>query len=128
MTATRIAVVFACSCSAVSPAPVTPRTTPEQEQAFLAENEQAMARMMSAMTVKPCGDVDREFVSMMAPHHQGAIDMALSELRYGHNEQLRRLAQEIIITQQEEITAMSLAVAVAPPPSLESSSHHLDPR
>src|SRR5215467_1040736 len=61
MTAARIAVVFAWSCSAVSPAPVMPRTTPEQEQAFLAENEQAMARMMSAMTVKPCGDVDREF-------------------------------------------------------------------
>src|SRR5215475_15409991 len=110
MTAARIALVFAWSCSAVSPAPVMPSTTPDQEQAFLAENEQAMARMMSAMVVKPCGDVDREFVSMMAPHHQGAIDMALSELRYGRNEQLRRLAEEIIVTQQQEIAAMRLAL------------------
>jgi uncharacterized protein (DUF305 family) len=36
--------------------------------------------------------------------------MAQSELRYGRNEQLRRIAQEIIITQEEEITAMHLAV------------------
>ena len=35
--------------------------------------------------------------------------MAESELRYGHNEQLRRLAQEIIVTQHEEIAAMRLA-------------------
>ncbi len=45
---------------------------------------------------------------MMAPHHQGAIDMAQAELRYGHNEQLRRLAQEIIVEQQQEIVAMRL--------------------
>jgi uncharacterized protein (DUF305 family) len=34
----------------------------------------------------------------MVPHHQGAIDMAQAELRYGHNEQLRRIAQGIIVT------------------------------
>jgi uncharacterized protein (DUF305 family) len=39
-------------------------------------------------------DVDRDFVSMMIPHHQAAIEMAQAELRYGHNEILRRLAQE----------------------------------
>jgi uncharacterized protein (DUF305 family) len=54
----------------------------------------------------------------MAPHHQGAIDMAQAELRYGHNEQLRRLAQEIIVTQQQEIAAMKLALGQPLPPSL----------
>jgi uncharacterized protein (DUF305 family) len=68
------------------------------EGAFLAENEAAMTRMMSAMDVKPTGDIDRDFVAMMVPHHQGGIDMAVLELRYGKNEQLRRLAQEIIIS------------------------------
>ncbi len=37
--------------------------------------------MMVATTIEPSGDVDTEFVAMMVPHHQGAIDMALAELR-----------------------------------------------
>jgi uncharacterized protein (DUF305 family) len=36
--------------------------------------------------------------------------MALAVLRYGQNEKIRRLAQEIIVTQQQEIAAMRLAV------------------
>jgi hypothetical protein len=54
--------------------------------------------------------VDQDFAATMIPHHQGAIDMARAELRYGHNEQLRRIAQEIIIDQQQEIVAMRLAL------------------
>ena len=60
-----------------------------------------MNKMMADMTIKPTGDVDRDFVAMMVPHHQGAIDMAQAVLRYGRNEQLRRLAQEIVVTQQQ---------------------------
>ena len=84
------------------------------ESAFLAENETAMTRMMSAMEAKSTGDVDRDFVAMMAPHHQGGIDMAVLELRYGKNEQLRRLAQEIIVSQTQEIAAMKLAIGEQP--------------
>jgi len=80
------------------------------ELLFLAENDAAMARMMAAMHVEPSGDVDADFVAAMVPHHQGAIDMAQALLRYGKNEQLRRIAQEIIVTQQDEIAAMRLAV------------------
>lgn len=87
------------------------------ETAFLAENDAAMTRMMNGMTVKPSGDVDRDFTAMMIPHHQGAIDMAQSELRYGKNEQLRRIAQEIIVEQQQEIAAMRLALGQSLPPS-----------
>jgi hypothetical protein len=47
---------------------------------------------------------------MMIPHHQGAINMAKAELRYGRNERLRRLAQEIIITQTQEIEALGAAL------------------
>ena len=39
--------------------------------------------MMADMAIKPTGDVDRDFVAMMVPHHQGAIDMAQAVLRYG---------------------------------------------
>jgi uncharacterized protein (DUF305 family) len=80
------------------------------EALFLAENAAAMSRMMEAMDVKPSGDVDADFAAMMIPHHQGAIDMALAELRYGKNETLRRIAQEIIVEQQQEIAAMRLAL------------------
>jgi hypothetical protein len=88
------------------------------EAPFLAENDAAMNKMMADMTVKPTGDVDHDFVEMMVPHHQGAIDMARALLRYGHNEQLRRLAQEIIVTQQQEIAAMRLALGEPLPPSV----------
>jgi hypothetical protein len=81
-----------------------------QEAAYLSENDVAMTRMMDGMAARPSGDIDRDFVAMMVPHHQGAIDMAMSYLRYGANEQLRRIAQEIIIDQQQEITAMKLAI------------------
>jgi uncharacterized protein (DUF305 family) len=87
------------------------------EAAYLAENDGAMSRMMADMETAPTGDVDRDFVSMMTPHHQGAIDMAMAVLRYGKNEKLRRIAQEIIIEQQQEIAAMRLAIGDALPPS-----------
>src|ERR1700721_2652326 len=88
-----------------------------EEAPFLADNVNAMSKMMVDMGITPSGDVDRDFVAMMAPHHQGAIDMAQAELRYGRNEQLRRMAQEIIVTQQQEIAAMRLAVGEPLPPS-----------
>jgi uncharacterized protein (DUF305 family) len=88
------------------------------EAGYLAENNAAMTKMMDGMTVKPTGDVDRDFVAVMVPHHQGAIDMAVAVLRYGHNEKIRRLAQEIIVDQQQEIAAMRFAVGETLPPSV----------
>ncbi|HEV2676043.1 MAG TPA: DUF305 domain-containing protein [Aliidongia sp.] len=90
------------------------------EKPFLAENAAAMGKMMDGMAPKPSGDVDKDFVAMMVPHHQGAIDMAQAELRHGHNEQLRRIAQEIIVEQQQEIAAMRLALGQPLPPSVAS--------
>jgi hypothetical protein len=87
-----------------------------EEAPFFAENSAAMSRMMIGMAVEPSGDVDRDFVTMMSAHHQGAIDMAEALLRFGRNERLRRLAQEIIVTQQQEIAAMRLAVGESLPP------------
>jgi uncharacterized protein (DUF305 family) len=89
---------------------VADRPDRSEEQLFLSENDAAMNNMMADMTIKPTGDVDRDFVAMMVPHHQGAIDMAKAELKYGHNEQLRRLAQEIVVTRQQEIVGMQMAV------------------
>jgi Domain of unknown function (DUF305) len=85
-------------------------SAPAAEPPYLAENISAMTKMMIDMGVRPSGDVDADFVAMMIPHHRGAIDMAQTELRYGRNEPLRRMAQEIIITQLQEITAMRLSL------------------
>lgn len=89
-----------------------------QEQGFWKENEQAMDAMMSRMAIDPTGNVDEDFVAMMTPHHQGAMDMAVAELRYGKNEQLKRIAQEIIVTQQQEIVAMYQALGKPLPPAV----------
>jgi len=89
----------------------------DTEKPYSIEVNAAMDRMMKAMMVSPTGDVDADFVTMMEPHHQGAIDMAVAELRYGKNEQLKRIAQEIIVDQQQEIAAMRLALGQPLPPS-----------
>lgn len=81
-------------------------SAPDDAQRFRDENGAAMEKMMTAMHFAPTGNVDRDFVAMMIPHHQGAIDMARAQLRYGRDQRLRRLAQEIIVTQQQEIAVM----------------------
>lgn len=90
------------------------------EGPFISENNAAMDTMMAGMDNKPTGDVDRDFVAMMTAHHQGAIDMAVTMLKYGHNEQLKRMAQEIIVEQQQEIAAMRVAIGDPLPPSVAS--------
>ena len=89
---------------------VADRPDYSSEQPFLSEIDAAMNKMMADMTIKPTGDVDRDFVEMMVPHHQGAVGMAKAELKYGRNEQLRRLARQIVATQQREIMVMQNAV------------------
>jgi uncharacterized protein (DUF305 family) len=88
--------------------------------AFKAENDAAMDKMMAGMSIRPSGDIDRDFAETMIPHHQGAIDMAEAELRHGKNEQLRRIAQEIVVDQQQEIAAMRLALGDPLPASTPS--------
>jgi hypothetical protein len=131
-----IAIVIATASSALCVSSVLAagsQTAVADEAPFMAENDAAMTKMMKDMSVKPTGDVDRDFVAMMVPHHQGAIDMALAELRYGHDERLRRIAQEIVVEQQQEIAAMRLALGQPLPPSTsvptqQTPGMHMDMR
>ena|SRR5438105_3295431 len=67
----------------------------------------SMDRMRMAMgAIKRSGNSDVDFVRLMLPHHQAAIDMAKTELLHGKDPQMRRLAQEIITDQQSEIELM----------------------
>jgi uncharacterized protein (DUF305 family) len=89
-------------------------------------NEAAMNQMMADMKIKATGDVDRDFVAMMVPHHQGAVDMAKAELQYGHNARLRRLAHEIVVKQQQEITEMRNAVSEGSPAAQSPEQPHAE--
>jgi hypothetical protein len=67
----------------------------------------SMDKMHMAMgAIKRSGNADVDFVRLMLPHHQAAIDMAKTQLLYGKDAQMRRLAQEIITDQQSEIELM----------------------
>jgi DUF305 family protein family protein len=84
-----------------------PESAPEGGGAtFYSEMTDVNGRMHQGMAISPSDDVDRDFMQMMIPHHQGAIDMALVLLKYGHDERLRRLAQSIIVEQGQEIAYM----------------------
>ncbi len=87
-----------------------PAVDPHNGDDFATKTSEAIARMHAAMHVPFSGDADRDFARLMIPHHQGAIEMALVELRYGKDERLKRLAQEIIIEQQQEIAVMQRAL------------------
>jgi uncharacterized protein (DUF305 family) len=90
------------------PAP-TARFVASTEKTF----DQLMADAMNVMhkgmhSAGHTGGPDHDFVTMMIPHHQGAIDMAKALLLYGKDPQMRRLAQEIITDQESEIQLMRL--------------------
>ena len=79
--------------------------------------QEAMTRMDNGMSIRHSGDPDRDFAAMMIPHHQGAIDMAKAELQFGRDPVLRRLAQGIIVEQQQEIELMRRQLQrLSPPP------------
>lgn len=91
--------------------------------AFVATNTKSFARLMGeAMSLMDYrmtnaamnGNPDHDFAAMMIPHHEGAIDMAKVELLYGRDPVLRRLAQEIVVTQGSEIAVMQLQLKHLP--------------
>lgn len=101
---------------------------------FDAQMGRAMERMDHDMAVPPSGEYDRDFATMMIPHHQGAVDMARIELQFGKDPVLRRLAQGIIIEQLQEIDVMKRALTQLPAGSSQptavpgtSNPDHKDP-
>jgi uncharacterized protein (DUF305 family) len=86
-----------------------PHERPMQGQSHAADQDMksGMDKMNRDMGAAPMtGDADRDFVAMMIPHHQGAIDMAQTELRHGKDPGLRRLATDIVAAQRKEIAMM----------------------
>lgn len=78
---------------------------------------QAMQKMHAGMDITYTGDSDHDFVAGMIAHHQGAIDMARVELRYGKDRTLKKLARRIISAQEKEIRQMRAWQAKHPAPA-----------
>lgn len=76
--------------------------TPAQ-QSYQQGMDKMHHQMMAGMEER---DPDIAFAKGMIAHHQGAIDMAKTELKYGNDPEMRALAQAIIKAQQPEIDQM----------------------
>ena len=121
----RIAMTVACACAALSLATASlaaghaPHDMPDSttvatssDTSFTGLIGDAMDTMQHGMhDAAMSGNPDHDFAAMMIPHHQGAVDMAKAELLHGTDPVLRRLAQEIIVTQGSEITVMRTELA-----------------
>jgi uncharacterized protein (DUF305 family) len=75
----------------------------DAEKAF----KDVMDKMHMSMNMDYAGDPDTHFIKSMIPHHQGAIDMAEVELKYGKDPQAKAFAEKIIKAQKAEIDEMN---------------------
>ena len=74
---------------------------------FVRAMHAGMEQMMRSMHSAPqTGDPDLDFLAMMIPHHEGAVEMARLLLVHGRDPLVRQLAEEIIAGQSTEIDAM----------------------
>jgi uncharacterized protein (DUF305 family) len=101
MTRIRTLIVLAAALIAAGAA-IAAEINVEAKKAYAEVNNRMMQEMMMEMS----GDPDMDFVMMMLPHHQGAVDMAKIELRYGKDPELRKLAEDIVASQEKEIAFM----------------------
>ena len=80
---------------------------------FRREMDVGMERMMADMHAPGyVGDADIDFLAMMIPHHEGAVEMARLVLIHGRDPATRRLAADIIASQQVEIAGMKRRLAM----------------
>lgn len=59
-----------------------------------------MAKMHQDMGMTFTGNADADFVKAMIPHHQGAIDMAKTEIAFGKDPEVRKFAEGVIKAQE----------------------------
>lgn len=86
---------------------------PEPAREFAGAMHAAMQSMMAAMHgAAMSGDPDRDFLAMMIPHHEGAVEMARLALIHGRDPLTRKLAEEIIASQVVEIEGMKRRLAI----------------
>ena len=84
-----------------------PQIDVTKEQAYLKGYNEAYKQMIAAMqNAKPTGNIDRDFLKEMIPHHEGAVAMARNILNYTDNAELKAIAERIVASQQKQIAEM----------------------
>jgi uncharacterized protein (DUF305 family) len=89
-----------------------PNKTPAAAMAMATDDAhkdlvEGMAKMRQGMSTGiQVADIDIAFNCGMIPHHQGAISMARTELKYGKDPKNRKLAEGIISAQEKEVKGM----------------------
>lgn len=84
-----------------------PQIDQTKENAYLNEFMQIHHHMMTAMEdIKPTGSVDKDFLLEMLPHHQGAIDMSGSIMKYTDNAEVKKFAEDTIKKQTADMKEM----------------------
>ena len=79
---------------------------------FVREMDAGMGTMMKDMHGPGYGgNPDVDFLAMMIPHHEGAVEMARLVLVHGRDPATRRLAEDIIASQTVEIEGMKRRLA-----------------
>lgn len=78
-------------------------------------NYASMMSMMKGMEIGFTGNADVDFAKSMIPHHQGAVEMAKVVLQFGKDAEIRKLAENIVSTQQAEISSLKDWLAKAAP-------------
>lgn len=106
----KMKVIFIVSILTLSATSAFANHATNPTDAFKEANDQMMKDMMAPMS----GNADKDFVMMMMPHHQGAVDMANIELKYGKDKKLRAMAQAMIDAQKKEIEEMKKWMAANP--------------
>jgi len=103
----KVLTALVITCPLMAALPLSLQAAAQDSNAEMKAYTDANQKMMDAMgAMKPVGEADKDFVMMMMPHHQGAIDMAQIQLKYGKDPMLRQMAEQIIKSQQEEIDKM----------------------
>lgn len=69
-------------------------------------HQSMMLGMQRLQGIRPTGDNDRDFATMMREHHRQAIEMARTQLEHGRSDELKTLASKIIDDHQKEIAQL----------------------
>lgn len=84
-----------------------PQVDKNKEKEYLKAYEAIYKKMMDEMEkTEPTGNIDRDFLEEMIPHHEGAIAMAANILNYTSNKELQKIANQIIANQSKQVKQM----------------------
>ena len=84
-----------------------PQINKQAEEAYLKTYVNIYKTMITGMQdAKLTGNIDKDFLEEMIPHHEGAIKMSQNIMKYTQNTELKNILQNIITTQQKQLIEM----------------------